>query len=128
MARKTPYPSSYHQYYLNSQIARSTSGDGPLVEQYGIVEKVQPFVQEHGGRSSSGLLLFLKSAHNRVEFRLTGQRFLERLLRHAEAASEHDLVGRVVDIIGPGMMYRSEDGHEYPIVTGKVVGLRLFPC
>ena len=127
MARKTPYPSSYHQYYLNSRINQSTA-DEKLVEQYGIVEKVEPFVQQRGNRSSSGLLFFLKSAHGHLEFRLTGQRFLERLLRHAEAASEHDLVGRVVDIIGPGMMYRSEDGHEYPIVTGKVVGLRLFPC
>ncbi|MBI2146333.1 hypothetical protein HYU22_03270 [Candidatus Woesearchaeota archaeon] len=125
MARKTPKTAPWTYYSASSKNAKPVDD---LVEQYAVIQGVSSFMYTYRGRPSLGLSFWLQGAHNEAEFRLLNRRSRERLLRQAAVSSEYDLVGKVVEILGSGTTVQLEDDYEYPLVTGKVVGLRLFPC
>lgn len=125
MVTKSPYASSYREYYVDTRLLKSLPANPSLVEQYGIVTEVRPFAYKHNGHPSTGLVLALQSSHDVLEFKLCGKKSVEQLLRHAQASTAVDLIGRVVDIVGHGFVHQFEDGQQYPLITGEVLGLRL---
>ncbi len=125
MTSKSPYASSYREYYVDSRLLKSLPMKPSLLEQYGIIMEVRPFAYKHHDRPSEGLVLALQSSHDVLEFKLFGKKSIEQLLRHARASTESDLIGRVVDVVGHGFVHQSEDGQQYPLISGEVLGLRL---